>query len=203
MNAIKKFLKKLRRHLFPAKAAESDDPFRELEERGLKIAESSKKRMHSPWGLDRMFPWLIEIGEDCGFSTNVKVLAHDASTGFSNGYTKMGRVCIGNHVFVGESATILCGVTIGDNVIIGANTLVSKDLPANGVYAGNPAKYICSVAEYQEKRAKEMERVPVLEHNWIYWSRQASEDEKQAVIEALRESKICYIKADMLFTPGK
>ena len=106
-------------------------------------------------------------------------------------------------MLVGFVASGMMSLQQAINVIIGANTLVSKDLPANGVYAGNPAKYICSVAEYQEKRAKEMERVPVLEHNWIYWSRQASEDEKQAVIEALRESKICYIKADMLFTPGK
>lgn len=179
------------------KKAKTADPFKELEARGLKIAESSKKRMHSPGGIDRMFPWLIEIGENCGISSNVVILAHDASTGFSNGYTKMGRVKIGNGVFVGYGTTILCGVTIGDNVIIGANSLISGDIPSNSVYAGNPARFICTFDEYREKRAKEMEQVPMLEHDWIYWSRTASAEERDAVIAQLEESKIGYIKSNM------
>lgn len=194
---MKKLLKKIWRSLFRRKKAESADPLRELEARGLKIAESSKKRMHSPGGIDRMFPWLIEIGEECIISTNVMILAHDASPALSNGYTKMGRVSIGNHVFIGQGSTILCGVTVGDNVIIGANSLVSRDIESNSVYAGNPARYICSFAEYRAKRAKEMEHVPVLEHDWIYWSRQASDKEKNEVIQRLKELKTCYIKSNM------
>ena len=197
MNAIKRFLKKIWRTLFPVKQAESKDPFQELEAKGFRIAASSKKRMHSPWGIDRMFPWLIEIGEECIISTNVMIMAHDASPALSNGYTKMGRVKIGNHVFVGHGTTILCGVTIGDNVIIGANSLVSRDLAPNSVYAGNPAKYICSFAEYRAKRAEEMERVPVLGHDWIYWSERASAEEKDELKRRLADSKICYIKSNM------
>lgn len=194
---MKKLLKKIWMAIFHRQKAKNIDPFEELEARGLKIGESSKKRMHSPGGIDRMFPWLIEIGENCIISTNVIILAHDASSALSNGYTKMGRVSIGNHVFIGQGSTILCGVTIGDNVIIGAHSLVSKDLEPNSVYAGNPVRYICSFAEYRTKRAGEMERVPILEHDWIYWSRQASDEEKKEVAERLKESKICYIKSNM------
>ena len=43
---------------------------------------------------------------------------------------------------VGSSSTILCGVTIGENAIIGAGSVVTKDVPANAVVAGNPAKFI-------------------------------------------------------------
>lgn len=49
---------------------------------------------------------------------------------------------------------ILKGVTIGNNVIIGAGSLVNHDIPDNSVYAGNPAKFITTVEEYFEKRRK-------------------------------------------------
>lgn len=50
--------------------------------------------------------------------------------------------------------TILKGVTIGNNVIIGANSLVNKDIPDDVVVAGNPAKIIMSLDEYYQKRKK-------------------------------------------------
>ncbi|MBB1400978.1 DapH/DapD/GlmU-related protein [Pseudoalteromonas sp. SG45-1] len=55
-------------------------------------------------------------------------------------YTK--PVIIGNNVWVGEGAVILAGVTVGDNSIIGANSVVCKDIDANSIYVGNPAKKI-------------------------------------------------------------
>lgn len=46
---------------------------------------------------------------------------------------------------------ILPGVTIGDNSIIGAGSIVNKDIPSNTVAAGVPCKKICSLEEYEEK----------------------------------------------------
>ena len=43
---------------------------------------------------------------------------------------------------IGSNATILCGVTIGENSLVGAGAMVTKDVPANAVVAGNPAKII-------------------------------------------------------------
>jgi acetyltransferase-like isoleucine patch superfamily enzyme len=43
---------------------------------------------------------------------------------------------------VGSSATLLCGITVGENAIIGAGSVVTKDVPANTIVAGNPAKVI-------------------------------------------------------------
>jgi len=43
---------------------------------------------------------------------------------------------------IGSNATILCGVTIGENAMVGAGAMVTKDVPANSIVAGNPAKII-------------------------------------------------------------
>ena len=51
-------------------------------------------------------------------------------------------VTIGNNVWIGGSATIVPGVTIGDNCIIGAGSVVTRDVESNTVVAGNPAKVI-------------------------------------------------------------
>jgi acetyltransferase-like isoleucine patch superfamily enzyme len=51
-------------------------------------------------------------------------------------------VHIGNNVWLGDRCTVLKGVTIGDNSIVAANAVVSKDVPANVVVAGNPAQVV-------------------------------------------------------------
>lgn len=56
-----------------------------------------------------------------------------------------GEITIGNNVWIGDKATILAGVHIGDNVIVAANAVVTKDVPSNSMVAGVPAKVIKSV----------------------------------------------------------
>ena len=64
----------------------------------------------------------------------------------------MGCIRIDDNVFVGANSTILADVHVGSNIIIGACTLVTKDLEGGFVYAGVPAKKICSFDEFVEKR---------------------------------------------------
>ena len=56
-----------------------------------------------------------------------------------------GEIVIGNNVWLGDKVTILGGVHIGDNVIIGANSVVTKDIPSNSMAAGVPAKVLKQV----------------------------------------------------------
>jgi len=56
-------------------------------------------------------------------------------------YTK-GEIVIGNDVWLGHSAMILSGVTIGDGAVVGARAVVTKDVPPYAIVAGNPAKLI-------------------------------------------------------------
>ena len=59
---------------------------------------------------------------------------------------KSSKICIGSNVWIGEFVVILPGVTIGDGAIIGAMSVVSKDIPGNSIAVGSPAKVI---KEYQ------------------------------------------------------
>ncbi len=104
-------------------------------------------------------PYLITVGKDCFFSSNVSIFTHDGSIKVLNSLNyfdgqrmdKVGRVVIGNNCFIGHSAKIMPGVTIGDNVIVGSCSVVSKDVPSNSVVAGIPAKVICTLDEYYQK----------------------------------------------------
>ena len=55
---------------------------------------------------------------------------------------RYGRIKIGNNCFIGCRSILLPGVTIGDNSIIGAGSVVTKDVPSGEVWAGNPARFI-------------------------------------------------------------
>lgn len=137
-------------------------------------------------GFDYSHSFLISIGDDVTFSTNVKVLAHDASTKRILGYTKIGIVEIGNNVFVGENAIILPGVKIGDNVILGAGSVVPKSLNSNGVYAGNPAKFICSFDDYIERQKSLMNENNVFDESWTMRGN-ITEEKKEKMRAELRK----------------
>lgn len=106
--------------------------------------------------LDPAHCWLIKIGNNVTMAPRVHVLCHDASTKQFLDYTKIGGVTIGNNVFVGAETVILPGVTIGNNVIIGAHSTVTHDIPDNSVVVGSPAKIMCSLDEYLEKEKERM-----------------------------------------------
>ena len=127
-------------------------------------------------GVDSLYPWLIEMGDNIQFAPNVRILAHDASTQMALGKAKIGRVKIGSNIFIGVNSIVLCNTTIGDNVIIGAGSVVTKDIPSNSVYAGNPARYICTYDEYMKKNKKLIEERPNFESPfWIWSSKDKSE----------------------------
>lgn len=125
---------------------------------GLKVGKNLK-RLNGVI-LDPAHCWLITIGDNVILAPRVHVLAHDASTKVYLNYTKIGRVNIGNNVFIGAESVVLPNVTIGNDVIIGANSTVTKDIPSGCVYAGNPAKFICTTEEYINKNRQLMKESP-------------------------------------------
>lgn len=136
--------------------------------------------------------FLISIGNNVTFSTRVHLLAHDASTAKLIGYTKIGRIDIGDNVFVGANTTILPGVVIGDNSVIGAGSLVSKDIEPDSVYAGVPAKRICSIQDYIDKIEKISQEMRFGEEYTMRGG--VSEAQKQEMKSKLKKNKIGLIR---------
>ena len=103
-------------------------------------------------------PYLITIGDNTTISFDVAFVTHDAATRvirhLPDGDPETviyGTIEVGNNCFIGCRSTILPNVKIGDNSVIGACSLVNRDIPANVIAAGNPCKVICTLDEYREK----------------------------------------------------
>lgn len=127
-------------------------------------------------------PWLISIGDNVTISFKVTILTHDASTNKAVLGTKIGLVRIGNNCFIGEGPTILCGVNIGDNVIIGAGSVVTKSILSNSVVAGAPAKVIMSYDEWVEKnKQRRLSQHYFNEMPWQEWFDADEEHQKMLV----------------------
>lgn len=87
----------------------------------------------------------VNIGDDCFVGPNVSIYTACHSTDPVRRNTRQEwakPVTIGNNVWIGGSVTILPGVSIGDNVSIGAGSVVVNDIPSNAVAVGNPCKVI-------------------------------------------------------------
>ena len=110
--------------------------------------------------------WLITIGDGVYMGARVHVLAHDGCTLMSLGLARIGRVTIGNHVFIGAESIILPGVTIGDYSIIGAGSVVSRSIPTNSIAVGNPARVVGSYSDFIEKNRMLMQTRPVWDEAW-------------------------------------
>lgn len=99
-------------------------------------------------------PYLIKIGSHCQITAGVKLYTHGGAGAVRRWLPKFdtfGRVSIGDYVYIGNDAKIMPGVSIGDNVLIAAGSIVTKSIPSNIVVAGNPAKYVCTVEEYIDR----------------------------------------------------
>lgn len=90
----------------------------------------------------------VTIGDDCFIGPNVSIYTACHSTDPVKRNTRQEwakPVTIGNNVWIGGSVTILPGVIIGDNVTIGAGSVVVGDIPSNSVAVGNPCKVIRNI----------------------------------------------------------
>lgn len=126
----------------------------------VKIGENCEVFDNVSFGSE---PYLIDIGNNVRISKNVIFTTHDGgfwvlrNMGFGSDIDKFGKIKIGNNVHIGMNTFILPGICIGDNVVIGAGAVVTKDIPSNSVVAGVPARVIQSVEAYYKKNMENLD----------------------------------------------
>lgn len=135
-----------------------------LIEQGLKVGKNFSRQEGCI--IDHSHCWLITIGDNVTFAPRVHILAHDASTRMHLDYTKIGRVDIGNNVFIGAGSIVLPNVRIGNNVIVGAGSIITKDIPDNSLAVGNPARVVCDTDDYINKNDDLLTIRPTFDVSW-------------------------------------
>jgi maltose O-acetyltransferase len=142
-------IKNLVKHIYDRDAAFK----RLLVRQGAKVGNDVQivdgfKFQYEPW-----YAKLIEIGDGAVISAGVRFVNHDSS--YSNVFgelpVKFGKISIGRNAYIGVNTVILCGVTIGENSIIGAGSVVNRDVLPNSVAAGNPIRVISTIEDGLEK----------------------------------------------------
>jgi len=156
-------------------------PMRYARRLGVTIGENCRISTYS-WGSE---PYLIEIGNHVHVTLGVKFVTHDGAVWVFRekipDLDVFGKIRIGDNTFIGNNATILPGVTIGRNCIVGAESVVTKSVPDNTVVAGNPAKFVTDTESYLKKIAPLNAKTKLLNR----------EDKKRAVLN-LDESSLIF-----------
>ena len=133
-------------------------------------------------------PYLVKIGDNVKITDYVSFITHDGGIFVVRNLIDDNRIDlirpikIGNNVFLGNKVTILPGVIIGDNVIIGYGSIVTKNCKSNAVYAGIPAKYICSIEEYYQKNKDFL----------VLTKKINRKNKKKTLIKMINEGKLFY-----------
>lgn len=162
-----------------------------LIEMGLKVGGDFNPQLGVE--LDPSHCWLIEIGDNVTIAPHAQILAHDASMHHATGYTYIAPVTIGNNVFIGAGSIVLPGVTIGDNVVIGAGSVVSRDIPSDSVAVGAPARRIKSYQEFIEAHRQAMEILPKYGEEYTLRSAELNREKKEKMCRELSEKHGGYV----------
>lgn len=88
--------------------------------------------------MDILFPEKIQIGSNSIIGYNTTILCHE----YLIDEYRLGEVKIGNRVMIGANCTLLPGIEIGDQAVIGAGSLVNRDIPPGAFAAGNPVRIL-------------------------------------------------------------
>lgn len=167
-----------------------DLPTRYYTKRGMIVGKNFNRQ--SGCKFDPSHCWLISIGDDVTVANRVQILAHDDSIRIYTGCGKVGRVNVGNNVFVGANVTILMNVSIGNDVIIGAGSVITSSIPDNSIVAGVPSRIIGKTDDYIKKCINEMDELPKFDLSWTIYSKDKLSDDKKKIMRDTLENTYGY-----------
>jgi acetyltransferase-like isoleucine patch superfamily enzyme len=127
---------------------------------GMKIGKGISVMGNVDFGSE---PYLITLEDNVRISFGVSFVTHDGGTwAFRDkpeyaDVIKYGKIHVGERTFIGCNSTILPGVTIGKRCVIGAGSVVTKDVPDGTVVAGVPARVVMTTQEYAQKCLQNMQ----------------------------------------------
>ncbi len=142
-----------------------------LKKATIRVAQKKGLKLGKNWFIQGVpnfgsEPFLIEIGDYVTIAEDVSFINHGGDARVTKRLEKykdgrnFGRIKIGNNSFIGKGTILMPGISIGDNCIVGSLSVVSSSIPDNSVYAGTPAKYICSIDEYGDRLMKNNTEYP-------------------------------------------
>ena len=166
------------------------DPLRDLTARGLVVGRNFK--ILPGVTIDWSHCWLVRIGDDVTLAPGVRLIAHDASMKTHLGYARIGKIEIGDRVFIGAGSIVLPGVRIGSDTIIGAGSVVSRSIPEGVVAYGNPARVTGTTSRWLERKRAEMSNVPCFGEE--YTMRANITDAKRAEMNARMGVGVGYVE---------
>ena len=143
--------------------------------------------------IDKAYPYLIWIGDNCSIAEHVRIWAHDAAPfKFTDGHARLGRVEIKDNCYIGDRATITPRVVIGPNTVVAAGSVVSRSVPPNSCVVGNPARKYSSFDEYIERNLKQVSENETFAFSEVYGNSSRSTREK--VRAATRDGRVAYVR---------
>lgn len=157
--------------LFP-NILRSDDYIYYLKKMGISIGKGTIFYSPGKSVVDVSRPSQLKIGEYCKITAGVIILTHDYSRSvlrrvYGEIIGEAQETVIGDNVFIGMNSIVLMGSKIGNNVIIGAGSLITGIIPDNVVVAGNPAHVIRTLDEhYHIRKRKSLEEAKSFAKNF-------------------------------------
>lgn len=147
-------------------------------EQGVTIGVDNFIADNECWSTE---PFLIKVGNHCQITAGVKFLTHgggQAVRRFVPDMDTFGKITIGDYVYLGTNSLIMPGVTIEDNVLVAAGSVVTKSIPSGMVVGGNPARIICTIEEFIERNK-----------NINTHTKGISREEKMRILKTMGEEK--------------
>lgn len=159
----------------------SDSRIAYLRQKGCQIGENVQLNCAiKAFGTE---PYLITLGNHVLIATDVHLITHDGGIhvlrnlgDVSQKSDKIAPIWVENNVYIGAGAYIMPGVKIGDNCIIGAGAVVTRDVPPDSVAVGIPARVVESVEDYCTH---------TLEKDCLYETKGLSREEKRKFYQDL------------------